>query len=81
MSKTSMTTSLARWSATHPWRALLVWVLFVAAAVGVSSVIATEEISDADFRKLVDPRPARRHSGTRGPRGAREHRGGGRGGG
>ena len=39
-----------------------------------------EPISDADFRKLVDPRPARRHSGTRGPRGAREHRGGGRGG-
>ena len=37
-------------------------------------------ISDADFRKLVDPRPARRHSGTRGPRGARDHRGGGRGG-
>ncbi|MFJ6134003.1 DEAD/DEAH box helicase [Janibacter terrae] len=37
-------------------------------------------ISDADFRKLVDPRPARRHSGTRGPRGARDHRDGGRGG-
>lgn len=39
-----------------------------------------EPISDADFRKLVDPKPARRHSGTRGPRGARDHRGGGRGG-
>nr|WP_246297666.1 DEAD/DEAH box helicase [Janibacter cremeus] len=34
-----------------------------------------EPIPDADFRKLVDPRPARRHSGTRGPRGARNHRG------
>ncbi|MGN7248402.1 DEAD/DEAH box helicase [Janibacter anophelis] len=34
-----------------------------------------EPVTDADFRKLVDPRPARRHSGTRGPRGAREHRG------
>ena len=34
-----------------------------------------EPISDADFRKLVDPRPARRHSGTRGPRGARIHQG------
>lgn len=34
-------------------------------------------ISEADFRSLVDPRPVRRHSGTRGPRGAREHRGGG----
>lgn len=36
-----------------------------------------EPISEADFRKLVDPRPARRHSGTRGPRGARNHQGGG----
>src|SRR5699024_2892278 len=34
-----------------------------------------EPISDADFSKLVAPRPARRHSGTRGPRGARRHRG------
>ncbi len=34
-----------------------------------------EEIPDADFRALVDPKPARRHSGTRGPRGSREHRG------
>lgn len=37
-------------------------------------------IPEADFRKLVDPRPARRHSGTRGPRGARNHRGGRQGG-
>lgn len=36
-----------------------------------------EPISEADFRKLVDPRPARRHPGTRGPRGARNHQGGG----
>ncbi|MGO1167444.1 MAG: DEAD/DEAH box helicase, partial [Janibacter sp.] len=36
-----------------------------------------EPISEADFRKLVDPRPARRHSGTRGPRGAHQHQGGG----
>lgn len=34
-----------------------------------------EPIPDADFRKLVDPRPARRHSGTHGPRGARDHGG------
>ncbi|WP_245634488.1 DEAD/DEAH box helicase [Janibacter limosus] len=40
-----------------------------------------QPISDADFRALVDPRPARRHSGTGGPRGARDHRGGNRGGG
>ena len=38
-----------------------------------------EPINEADFSKLVDPRPARRHSGTRGPRGARNHQGGGRG--
>ncbi|MDN5717262.1 MAG: DEAD/DEAH box helicase, partial [Janibacter sp.] len=39
-----------------------------------------QPISDADFRTLVDPRPARRHSGTGGPRGARDHRGGNSGG-
>lgn len=34
-----------------------------------------EAIPETDFRKLVDPRPPRRHSGTKGPRGARNHRG------
>ena len=46
----------------------------VLADIGASEP-SGEPIPEADFRKLVDPRPARRHSGTRGPRGARSHRG------
>ena len=40
----------ARWSATHPWRALLVWVTFVAAAVATGSFISTQATTDADYR-------------------------------
>ncbi|WP_191563038.1 DEAD/DEAH box helicase [Janibacter melonis] len=51
-------------------------VLEAAGAAPVSGV----PIDEADFRKLLDPRPARRHGGTGGPRGARtggQYRGGG----
>lgn len=34
MSSSSITVRTARWSATHPWRALILWATFVAAAVG-----------------------------------------------
>jgi putative drug exporter of the RND superfamily len=40
----------ARWSATHPWRAILGWIALVAVSVGLASAIATEETSDADYR-------------------------------
>jgi RND superfamily putative drug exporter len=50
MATSRTTASLARWSATHPWRALLVWLLFLAAALGVGSVVSTRQTSDADFR-------------------------------
>ena len=49
-SRRSVTLRAARWSATHPWRALLVWVVFVAAAVAAGSVITTQQTSDADYR-------------------------------
>jgi RND superfamily putative drug exporter len=45
-----LTLRAARWSAEHPWRALLVWVAFVAAAVAAGSAIATQETTDADYR-------------------------------
>lgn len=41
----------ARWSATHPWRALVAWLLFVAVAVGLASMVPTQETTDADYRK------------------------------
>ena len=40
----------ARWSATHPWRAILAWFVFVLIAVGLAVAIPTEETTDADYR-------------------------------
>ncbi|UYM03382.1 MMPL family transporter [Solicola gregarius] len=50
MARTAVTVRAARWSAEHPWRAILMWVVFVAAAVGVSTVVPKQETSDADYR-------------------------------
>lgn len=40
----------ARWSAEHPWRAILAWVAFVAFAVGLAVAVPTQETTDADYR-------------------------------
>ena len=40
----------ARWSATHPWRAILAWLVFVLVAVGLAIAIPTQEPTDADYR-------------------------------
>ena len=40
----------ARWSATHPWRAILGWLAFVALAVGLAIAVPTHETDDADYR-------------------------------
>ncbi len=40
----------ARWSATHPWRAILAWFVFVLVAVGLAIAIPTQEPTDADYR-------------------------------
>ncbi len=40
----------ARWCALHPWRAILGWVAFVLLAVGLATVIPTQETTDADGR-------------------------------
>ncbi|MFC6344786.1 MMPL family transporter, partial [Nocardioides hankookensis] len=40
----------ARWSALHPWRAILGWIAFVAFAVGLAVAIPTHEATDADYR-------------------------------
>lgn len=43
-------TRAARWSATHPWRAIGAWFLLVAVAVGLAMAIPTNEVEDADYR-------------------------------
>ncbi|RNL65088.1 MMPL family transporter [Nocardioides marmoriginsengisoli] len=39
----------ARWSATHPWRAISAWLAFVLVAVGMAIAIPTQETTDADY--------------------------------
>jgi putative drug exporter of the RND superfamily len=41
----------ARWSATHPWSAILGWVAFVAVAVALAVVVPTNQTDDADYRE------------------------------
>jgi RND superfamily putative drug exporter len=50
MAKSSVTLRTARWSAEHPWRAILIWILFLAAAVGLGSAVSTVGTTDADYR-------------------------------
>ena len=40
----------ARWSATHPWRAILAWLVFVLVAVGLAVAVPTADTKDADYR-------------------------------
>jgi len=40
----------ARWSATHPWQAIVAWFAFVAVAFGLAFAVPTQETTDADYR-------------------------------
>jgi len=40
----------ARWSALHPWRAILTWLVFVLVAVGLAIAVPTAETTGADYR-------------------------------
>ncbi|UPK75519.1 MMPL family transporter [Nocardioidaceae bacterium SCSIO 66511] len=50
MARTAVTVRAARWSAKHPWRAILMWIVFVVAAVGISTVVPQQQATDADHR-------------------------------
>jgi RND superfamily putative drug exporter len=43
-----MTVRVARWSATHPWRAIGLWLLLVVVAVGMSVVIPKQQTESKD---------------------------------
>ncbi len=47
---TAVSMRAARWSATHPWRAILGWLALVVVAVGLAAAIPTQETTDADYR-------------------------------
>jgi RND superfamily putative drug exporter len=40
----------ARWSASHPWRAIGAWFAFVAVAVALAALVPTKQTTDADYR-------------------------------
>jgi RND superfamily putative drug exporter len=40
----------ARWSASHPWRAIGAWFAFVAIAVALAALVSTKQTTDADYR-------------------------------
>jgi RND superfamily putative drug exporter len=41
---------VASWSATHPWRAIIGWLVFVALCLTAGSLIGTNKATSADFR-------------------------------
>ncbi len=51
MSRRMTTVRVARWSATHPWRAIGAWVLFVAVCVWAGGQAGTREVTDEDTMK------------------------------
>ncbi len=46
----ALPTRAARWSATHPWRAIGAWLLLVVVAVGLAAAVPTKQVTDADYR-------------------------------
>jgi RND superfamily putative drug exporter len=46
MANTPLTVRVARWSALHPWRAMLMWVLFVVLCFTAGAVTGTREAAD-----------------------------------
>src|SRR5215475_8001016 len=47
MGRRSLTVRVARWSAIHPWRAMLLWLVFVAACFMAGSVTGTRQDTNA----------------------------------
>ncbi|MFI6034179.1 MMPL family transporter [Streptomyces sp. NPDC051315] len=46
----SLTVRTARWSARHPWRAIVGWLVFVALCLGAGSAVGTNSARTADYR-------------------------------
>ncbi|MFJ3773175.1 MMPL family transporter [Streptomyces sp. NPDC090075] len=48
--KRSVTVRVARWSAAHPWRAIVGWFVFVALCLGASAAVGTHSATTEDYR-------------------------------
>jgi RND superfamily putative drug exporter len=49
----------ARWSATHPWRAIGLWLLLVATAAALAAAVPTRSVTDSDYWDGESGRAAR----------------------
>ena len=47
---TTVSMRAARWSATHPWRAVFGWLALVVVAVGLAATVPSNEAGDDDYR-------------------------------
>ncbi|WP_030183300.1 MMPL family transporter [Streptomyces sp. NRRL S-813] len=45
-----LTVRMARWSARHPWRAIVGWLVFVVLCLGIGSAVGTHSATTADYR-------------------------------
>ena len=50
MKRTNATVRVARWSATHPWRAIALWAAVVMAALALTATVPTQTASFSDSR-------------------------------
>jgi RND superfamily putative drug exporter len=57
--RTHLAQRSARWSATHPWRAIGLWLLLVAVAVGLAAAVPTRSVTDSDYWTGESGRAAR----------------------
>ncbi|MGI5198042.1 MMPL family transporter [Streptomyces sp. CA-288835] len=46
----SLTVRMARWSALHPWRAIIGWLVFVVLCLGIGSAVGLNSAKTADYR-------------------------------
>ncbi len=44
-----VTVRLARWSATHPWRAIALWLVFVVASIAIGNIAGLHKAGDIDY--------------------------------
>ncbi len=48
MDKRPLTVRVARWSATHPWRAIALWIVFVATCFALGNAAGLHKTTDQD---------------------------------
>jgi RND superfamily putative drug exporter len=50
VAKIPVTVRVARWSALHPWRAIVSWIIFVGLCLALGTAVGTRNATNADYR-------------------------------